>query len=58
MAILFLALAGYAGWRMTRRRVTVADQTASYTPISPTAGALAVEAAMEAAQDSDATAAS
>ena len=47
MGVLFLALAGYAAWRMTRRRVTLADQTASYTPISPTSAALAVEAAME-----------
>lgn len=51
MGGLFLALAGYAAWRMTRRRVTVADQTASYTPISPTSAALAVEAAMEAGQE-------
>jgi len=51
MGVLFLALAGYAAWRMTRRRVTRADQTASYTPISPTSAALAVEAAMEAGQE-------
>ena len=51
MGVLFLALAGYAAWRMTRRRVTLADQTASYTPISPTSAALAVEAAMEAGQE-------
>ena len=51
MGVLFLALAAYAAWRMTRRRVTLADQTASYTPISPTSAALAVEAAMEAGQE-------
>ena len=51
MGVLFLALAAYAAWRMTRRRVTVADQTASYTPISPTSAAVAVEAAMEAGQE-------
>ncbi len=58
MGLLFIALASYAAWRTTRRKVTVADQTASYTPISPTSSALAVEAAVEAAQDTDEAAAS
>lgn len=44
MAILFAILAGYAGWRMTQRRVTP-DATSGYTPVSPTASVVAVEAA-------------
>lgn len=57
MAALFLALAVYAGWRMTRRRVLAADQTAGYAPLSPTAGAIAVEVVIEAAQEDGAPAA-
>ncbi|GAB4383487.1 MFS transporter [Albidovulum sp.] len=49
MAILFVALAVYAGWRITQRRVPVADQTGGFTPLSPTASVLAVEAVVEAA---------
>jgi MFS family permease len=51
MAVLFLALAGYAAWRMTRRRVLLSHQTAGFTPLSPTASVLAVEAALEASSD-------
>lgn len=51
MAVLFLALAGYAAWRMTRRRVGIAGQTASFAPLSPVAGVIAVEAAMEKTAD-------
>lgn len=53
MAVLFLALAAYAGWRMTRRRVLLAAQTASFAPLSPGASAIAVEAAMEQSPDSN-----
>ncbi|WP_347313242.1 MFS transporter [Defluviimonas sp. SAOS-178_SWC] len=52
MGILFLALALYAGWRMTRRRAAPAAHVGAFAPLSPTASALAVEAVMEAAQDS------
>ncbi len=48
MALLFIALAAYAAWRMTRRQVKLSHQTAGFTPLSPTASVLAVEAAMEA----------
>ncbi|MGC1429715.1 MAG: MFS transporter, partial [Albidovulum sp.] len=51
MGLLLVALAGYAGWRMTRRKVDMADQTGGYTPISPTASSLAVELALEAAHE-------
>ncbi len=44
MALLFAALAGYAGWRMTQRRGTP-DVTAGYTPLSPSGSVVAVEAA-------------
>ncbi|OYX41780.1 MAG: MFS transporter [Rhodobacterales bacterium 32-67-9] len=52
MGILFLALALYAGWRMTRRRLAHAPHVGGFAPLSPTASAIAVEAVMEAAQDS------
>lgn len=44
MAVLFAVLAGYAGWRMTQRRVTP-DATSGYTPLSQSGSAVAVEAA-------------
>lgn len=50
MGILFAALALYAGWRMTRRR-GAAPHVGGFAPLSPTASALAVEAVMEAAQE-------
>jgi MFS family permease len=53
MAVLFIALAAYAGWRMTRRRVVQnPDQVYSFTPLSPSAGAIAIEAALEAHSES------
>src|SRR5690606_18807850 len=48
MAVLFLALAGYCAWRMTRRRVALGARTGGFAPLSPSAGAIAVEAVMEA----------
>lgn len=51
MALLFLALAGYAAWRMTRRRVMRSQQSAGFTPLSPNASVLAVEAALEASAE-------
>jgi MFS family permease len=53
MAVLFIALAGYAGWRMTRRRVVQnPDQVYGFTPLSPSAGVIAIEAALEAHSES------
>ncbi|MEZ5779344.1 MAG: MFS transporter [Paracoccaceae bacterium] len=51
MGLLFAALALYAAWRMTRRRVGISDQTGGYAPLSPSASTIAVEAVIEAALD-------
>jgi MFS family permease len=48
MAVLFIALAGYAGWRMTRRRVVAMPTAGGFAVMSPGASAIAVEAVMEA----------
>lgn len=50
LALLNLILAGYAGWRMTRR--PPAPETGAFAVISPAAGQLAVEGALEARQES------
>lgn len=49
MAILFLALAAYAAWRMTRRAAP--QGTGGYATLAPTASALAVGAVMEKAEE-------
>lgn len=46
MGLLFAALAGYALWRMQRRRATP-DATSSYTAVSPSTSVVAVEAALD-----------
>jgi MFS family permease len=51
MCILFAALAGYAAWRMTRRRVLGTSQ-GGIAVMSPAASAIAVEAVMEGRSDS------
>lgn len=51
LAGLFVLLAGYAGWRMTRRAAPSVEDTGAFAVISPVASALAVESALEAAQD-------
>ncbi len=51
MGVLFLALAAYSAWRMTRRRVLLAEQTASFAPLSPGTSAIAIEAAIEKSSD-------
>jgi MFS family permease len=45
IAVLFLALGGYAVWRMSRR--VVASGTGGFTNLSPTASSLAVEAVLD-----------
>jgi MFS family permease len=45
MAVLFAALAVYAIWRMSRRRITP-DASAAFTAVSPSATAVVVEYAM------------
>lgn len=51
LALLNAGLAGYAGWRMTRRPALSAEETGAFAVISPAATPLAVEVALEAAQD-------
>jgi len=48
VAVLFAALAIYAAWRMTRRAGPSVENTGAFRPLSPTASAVAVEAAIEA----------
>ncbi|SPH17661.1 putative MFS-type transporter YcaD [Defluviimonas aquaemixtae] len=50
ICVLFGMMAGYAAWRMTRRRAPTTDQTGAYTALAPTAGVVALEAAIEAQQ--------
>ena len=50
MAIIFAILTAYAAWRMTRRRTTPSGSSA-YTALSPTVSIVAVEAAMDHAED-------
>jgi MFS family permease len=47
MGVLFLALAGYAAWRSTRRAGVPVAETGSYVAILPSATPVAVEAAQE-----------
>ncbi|OOY33373.1 MFS transporter [Thioclava sp. F36-6] len=51
IGVLCAGIAGYAAWRMTRREAPSADETGSYTLLSPTATAVAVEARLEVAQE-------
>ncbi|MFB2595209.1 MFS transporter [Paracoccus sp. p4-l81] len=51
LAILFASLAGYAAWRMTQRAAPAVQDTGAFAVISPVATAIAVETALEAAQD-------
>lgn len=46
MAVIFVVLAVYAAWRMTRRRSTP-ESHGSYTALSPTASVITVEAALD-----------
>ena len=54
IALLMSGIAGYALWRMTRRAGLTVAETGAYAVLSPAATALAVEAALESAQE-DAT---
>ncbi|HHS89438.1 MAG TPA: MFS transporter [Rhodobacteraceae bacterium] len=47
VALLMFAMAGYAGWRMTRRAAVPVSDMAAYVSVSPAASAVAVEAAQE-----------
>ncbi|PTN03669.1 putative MFS family arabinose efflux permease [Rhodovulum imhoffii] len=47
IAVLMLTLAIYAAYRMTQRAAVPVTETASYTPITPTASPVAVDVAQE-----------
>lgn len=49
--VLFVLMAAYAGWRMTRR---IAPKAGPFTALSPSASALSVGAAVEAAHEGEA----
>lgn len=51
IGLLMAAIAGYAGWRMTRRAGLPSQLTGAYAVLSPSATMFAVEVALEAAQD-------
>jgi len=61
LAVLFALIAGYAGWRMTRRPSVPVDETGAYVGVAPTGSLVALTAAqewyVEAAEDSAAEAA-
>ncbi len=58
LSLLTAFLAGYAAWRMTRRPSMAPEDTGAFTVISPSATALAVGEALEAAQDESSSATS
>ena len=47
IAVLLISLALYAAYRMTQRRAPAISETATYTPISPTATSVALDVARE-----------
>ena len=47
IAVLLISLALYAAYRMTQRRAPSISETATYTPISPTATSVALDVARE-----------
>ncbi|KAA0920672.1 MFS transporter [Aquicoccus porphyridii] len=47
LGILLFAVAGYAGWRMTRRAAPAVEDTSSYTPVLMSTSPVAVEIAVE-----------
>jgi len=51
ISILMATIAAYAGWRMTRRPALDSAHTGAFAVLSPSASPLAVEVALEAAQE-------
>ena len=56
MAAVFLGIAGYAGWRVTRRAAPRPADTGGFSPIPPQATVVAVSAAVEAVAEAHADA--
>lgn len=64
MGVLFVVMAGYAGYRMTQRAAPSVEDTSAFAAVAPVSSVIAVEAAMEegealggeAAEDADAPA--
>ena len=54
LTILMLALAGYAAYRMTRRKSRGIAEQGAYMPVAPSATSVAVGVAMEQAQEDEA----
>ncbi|WP_372612161.1 MFS transporter [Aquicoccus sp.] len=55
LGILLFAMAGYAGWRMTRRAAPAVEDTSSYTPVSMSTSPVAVEIAIEEMDEQEST---
>ena len=51
IGILMALMTAYAGWRMTQRAAPKVADTAAFTPLAPTASALAVEAVLDRGDD-------
>ncbi|NHF74693.1 MFS transporter [Paracoccus xiamenensis] len=51
IVVLMAALAAYTAWRMTRREALAPEDTGNFAVIAPAATTVAVEVALEAAQD-------
>lgn len=49
--VLYVLLAGYAGWRMTQRAAPSPDETGGYAMVMPSASVVAVEAVIEASHE-------
>lgn len=47
LAVLLLAMAGFAGFRMTQRAAPSIDETSAYAPVTPVSSPMAVEVAQE-----------
>ncbi len=51
IGVLYVLLAGYAGWRMTQRAAPSPDETGGYAMVMPSASVVAVEAVIEASHE-------
>jgi len=51
IGVLYVLLAGYAGWRMTQRAAPSPDETGGYAMVMPSVSVVAVEAVIEASHE-------